>query len=106
MTLASAGPGLTTGYVMRRAAGPLSAGVAAPGTGGLTVWPNPAGAREVWVQGAPAGATVDVLDLLGRPVFHGIMPGTGPLRVALPLPVGAGMYVVRSGRQTQKVLVQ
>lgn len=95
---------MTTGYVMRRAAGPLSAGVAAPGMVGLAVWPNPAGSGAVWVQGPDAGQAVRVLDVLGRTVAQGRMPATGPLTLPLALPTG--VYVVRADGQVRRLVVE
>lgn len=96
------------GFVGRlaNATGPL-AGRAAAGAAGpaLAVWPSPAGAGA-WVSGPAPGTPVQLLDALGRGVGAGRMPAAGPL--ALPLPVGrpAGLYLVRAGGRTARLLAE
>lgn len=105
-TLPAAGARLNTGYVARLAAGPLRTVAPAGQVPGLVAWPNPIAGHELWVQGARAGQAVWLLDALGRQVSGGIMPITGPLRLALPAGLPAGLFVVRSPTQSQKVVVE
>ena len=95
------------GFVGRlaNATGPLAGRAAAAAGAGLAVWPSPAGAGA-WVSGPPPGTPVLVLDALGRGVGMGRMPATGPL--ALPLPTGrpAGLYLVRAGGRTARLLAE
>ena len=106
LTLAQAGPGLSTGFVAHLVAGPLAGRVATPGAAALAVWPNPGGRGPVWVQGPPPGAAVQVLDALGRAVWQGQMPATGPLALALPAGLPAGLYLVRGDGQTRRLVVE
>lgn len=77
---------------LRSAAGPLAAVAARTTPGRLRAWPVPT-ARQVWLAGAPAGTALALLDALGRPVWTGYVPASGPL--ALP-PLPAGAYLLRS----------
>ena len=97
---------MDTGYSARLGVGPLAAGAAAAVPTGLQVWPNPAaGGGGVWVQGAKAGQAVQVLDLLGQVVGQGPMPAAGPLRLELA-GCAAGVYVVRSGGQARRLVIE
>ncbi|GAB2951174.1 hypothetical protein GCM10027048_15350 [Hymenobacter coalescens] len=95
---------LGTGFLARLSAGPLAAASpkAAPA---WAVYPNPARAY-VDVSGLPAQMPVAVLDALGRRVTTGLMPAQGALRLALPPALPAGFYLVRSGAQSQRLLVE
>jgi len=106
VTLAQAGPGQSTGFVARGGAGPLSARAGAGPTAGLAVWPNPAGGGAVWVQGPAPGQAVQVLDALGRMVGSGRMPVSGPLRLEFGAGLALGLYVVRSGGQARRLVVE
>ncbi|GAA3917680.1 T9SS type A sorting domain-containing protein [Hymenobacter algoricola] len=99
------GSGTFTGYVARL--GPLALGTrAARRSGGsLAVWPNPARQSEAWVSGAPAGQAVGVYDALGRLVRTAVAQGSTPVRLTLgALP--AGLYVVRAGARSAKLIVE
>ena len=104
--LTGAGPGMSTGYLARMGAGPLAArppsGAAAP----LAVWPNPTGGGAVWVQGPAPGQAVRVCDALDRVVGIGLMPARGPLRLELGAGLAPGLYVVRSGGQARRLVVE
>ena len=99
-------PTKSTGYLARLAARPLDTHPAAVVGPGLQVWPNPTESREVWISGPAAGQAVAVWDTLGRRVGGGTMPGSGALRLALPNSLPAGLYVVHSGGQSQKLIIQ
>lgn len=71
----------------------------------LTLYPNPA-QGEVWVQGAPAGQVLDVLDATGRRIATATAGAEGTLRLALPAGLAPGVYVVKCGSQVQRLTVQ
>lgn len=93
-----------TGFLAR-----LSAPALATTTGRLaaafSVYPNPA-RGEAWVSGLPPRTAVLLLDAVGRRVAAGVVPMSGPLRLALPLALPAGVYVVRAAGHSQRLLVQ
>lgn len=106
-TLVQAGAGFKTGYLARLSAGPLATnGGASQPAAGLVVWPNPGGRGAVWVQGPAAGAAVEVVDVMGRRVSRSQMPASGPLRLELPAALITGIYVVRSGGQSQRLVLE
>ncbi|UOQ98714.1 FG-GAP-like repeat-containing protein [Hymenobacter sp. 5317J-9] len=71
----------------------------------LTLYPNPA--REtVTVGGTAAGAPVEVCDALGRVVAAATADAAGTAQLALPAGLAAGVYVVRSGPSTLRLLVE
>jgi hypothetical protein len=59
----------------------------------LSIWPNPA-RTQVQVDDLPPGQRVSVYDTLGKILVTGVAPATGPMQLALPAPVAAGLYVV------------
>ena len=69
------------------------------------LFPNPAKAATTLV-GAPAGATVQVLDALGRPVATATADATGRAELALPTGLAGGVYVVRVGGRALRLLVE
>ena len=71
----------------------------------LAVFPNPA-RNAVSVAGAPPGQPVQVLDVLGRQVLTGQMPTQGLLQLTLPTGLPAGVYLVRAGTQTRRLVVE
>ncbi|GAA4347123.1 hypothetical protein GCM10023185_01960 [Hymenobacter saemangeumensis] len=104
-TLQNAGPNMNTGVLARMTAGPLAATAASTRQVGLALWPNPASAgMPVQVTGPAPGQAVEVFDMLGRNVGRGRMPAQGPLALALPVALPAGVYVVRSGGQSMRLL--
>jgi hypothetical protein len=106
-TLAAPGPNLYTGFLARLGTGPLTAARAAGPVAALTVWPNPARPGEAWLGGAPAGAWVQVYDVLGRAVARQRVPaGGGPLRLALPPGLPPGVYVVRAAGQARRLVIE
>jgi hypothetical protein len=72
-------------------------------TAGLTVYPNPTRAVAT-LRGAGPGATVQVLDALGRTVATATADATGETRLAASLPVG--VYVVRSSGRTVRLSIE
>ena len=78
--------------------------VTVTGSGRLTLFPNPA-RTAVAVGGVPAGAPVAVFDALGRAVAHATADADGQARLTLPPGLAAGVYVVRSAGQVQRLLV-
>ncbi|GAB3590029.1 hypothetical protein GCM10027345_44460 [Hymenobacter daeguensis] len=79
--------------------------VTAGGKVDLALYPNPA--REaVAVTGLPAGAAVTVLDALGRTVAAATAEADGTARLTLPTGLAAGVYAVRSGRLTRRLVVE
>ena len=101
-------PSDSFGFVGRlaNATGPL-AGRAPAGAGPeLAVWPSPI-QGGAWVSGPAPGTPVRVLDALGRVVGAGTMPAAGgPLALSLPAGRPAGLYLVRAGRLTARLLVE
>jgi hypothetical protein len=75
------------------------------GAGPLTLYPNPA-RSAVAVAGLAVGTEVEVLDALGRAVAHATAEADGTARLTLPDGLATGVYVVRSGAQAQRLLVE
>ena len=71
----------------------------------LRVWPNPA-RGGVSVAGLPPGQSVQIFDLTGRLRLTATLPPSGPLELALPATVGPGVYVVRGGGQSKRLVVE
>ena len=71
----------------------------------LRVWPNPA-RGAITVAGLPPGQPVQVFDLLGRLRLAATLPPSGPLELALPTTLGPGVYVVRGGGQSKRLVVE
>ncbi|GAB3590022.1 T9SS type A sorting domain-containing protein [Hymenobacter daeguensis] len=71
----------------------------------FSVYPNPAKAT-LTADGLPAGAAVEILDALGRTVAAATAEADGTARLTLPVGVAAGVYVVRSGQQAQRLVVE
>lgn len=69
------------------------------------VYPNPA-RSSVTVAGLPPGQAVQVLDIVGRLVLRGAVPKQGALQLALPAGLPAGVYLVRAGAQTRRLVVE
>ena len=103
ITLNGPGANYYTGVVARLGLGVLA--TTAPAAAVLQVWPSPSsGSRQVQVAGAAPGAVVQVLDVLGRQVWAARMPATRPM--ALPADLPAGVYLVRSAGQYQRLIVE
>jgi hypothetical protein len=74
-------------------------------TGSFVVAPNPA-TRAATVRGVAPQAPVQVLDALGRPVLTATADAGGTARLTLPAGLAPGLYVVRSGGRSQRLLVE
>ncbi|MCR5887792.1 FG-GAP-like repeat-containing protein [Hymenobacter sp. J193] len=72
-------------------------------TPSLSVFPNPTQGSAT-LTGAAPGTAVTVLDALGRPVLSATADGAGRAVLALPAGLPAGVYVVRSGARTVKLV--
>ncbi|SDY05843.1 zinc-dependent metalloprotease [Hymenobacter psychrophilus] len=70
------------------------------------IWPNPTREGRVTVAGLLPGQPVQLLDLTGRVLLTTTMPPAGPLRLELPAPLRPGMYLVRSGAQSRRLVVE
>jgi hypothetical protein len=70
----------------------------------LEVWPNPA-TTAIQITGPAPGTRVELLDLLGRMIGRGgVMPPAGALK--LPLELARGVYVVRAGARTRRLVIE
>ncbi|RSK42854.1 T9SS type A sorting domain-containing protein [Hymenobacter perfusus] len=69
----------------------------------LQLYPNPTTGAAMLTGAAPSTA-ITVLDALGRPVLRATADATGTARLGLPAGQPAGMYLVRSGAQTVRLL--
>jgi hypothetical protein len=78
---------------------------AAPLGSSLQLYPNPAHSG-VTVAGLTAGASVTVLDALGRTVARTTADAKGTASLALPAGLAAGVYVVRTGSQALRLTVE
>jgi hypothetical protein len=72
----------------------------------FAVYPNPTHDGAVTVVQAAAGAHIVVLDALGRTVAQATADAGGTARLVLPSELATGVYVVRSGTQTQRLVVE
>ena len=71
----------------------------------MSLYPDPA-TREVRVSGATIGMPLEVFDVMGRriAITGAVTRETTP--VLLPAGLAAGVYIVRSGAQSQRLTVQ
>ncbi|UOQ98275.1 Ig-like domain-containing protein [Hymenobacter sp. 5317J-9] len=83
--------------------GPLATVPAAAAT--LALYPSPAH-DWVAVAGATPHAVLAVVDTLGRPLLLATADATGAAALVLPSGTPAGIYVVRAGTRTAKLLVE
>ena len=70
------------------------------------LWPNPTREGRVTVAGLPPGQPVQLLDLTGRLLLTTTTPPAGPLLLELPTPLRPGLYLVRSGGQSRRLVVE
>ena len=75
-----------------------------PAAAGLALYPNPAHTSTTLTGVAPAAA-VQVLDALGRVVLTATADATGTAALTLPAGLPSGVYVVRSGSQAVRLVV-
>jgi len=73
---------------------------------GLALYPNPARGEAATLIGAAPGTVVTVLDALGRPVATATADAAGSAALALPTGTPAGVYVVRTGQQALRLVVE
>ena len=82
----------------------LATTTSSPG-GSFGLFPNPA-ASATQLTGAAPHAAVVVLDALGRPVLAARADASGAALLKLPAACAPGIYLVRSGMQVQRLLVE
>ncbi|MBF9236105.1 right-handed parallel beta-helix repeat-containing protein [Hymenobacter sp. BT683] len=75
-----------------------------PAASRLVLAPNPA--RATTVTGAAAGAPVTVFDAVGRAVLAATANAAGAAALVLPAHLPAGVYVVRTGTQAVRLVVE
>jgi hypothetical protein len=78
--------------------------LAGKATAGLSLVPNPA--RATTLAGAAAGASVQVFDATGRCVLTATADAAGTAALLLPAGLATGVYVVRTGAQVVRLMVQ
>ncbi|MCB2409370.1 LamG-like jellyroll fold domain-containing protein [Hymenobacter lucidus] len=71
----------------------------------LSVYPNPVTATAT-LTGALPGAAVQVLDVRGRLVLTTVADAAGKALLVLPTALPAGVYVVRAGQHTTRLVRQ
>jgi hypothetical protein len=96
--------GETEDYLVTISATPLATTAGAAATR-LALFPNPTQAATT-LSGAEAGATVQVLDVLGRAVLSVRADATGKATLALPTSLAKGVYVVRAGQQSARLVLE
>ncbi|MFC6221992.1 FG-GAP-like repeat-containing protein [Hymenobacter artigasi] len=79
--------------------------VALSGETTLALYPNPAHAAAT-LTGAQPGTLVTVFDALGRQVTAATADATGTAALALPTGLASGVYVVRSGPHSLRLVVE
>jgi hypothetical protein len=92
-------PGNTVSVRLNNAAAPLATLTGAAHLP-MMLYPNPAHG-SFRVTGLPAHAVVEVFDVVGRPVAR-IVASTNTTQIELP----AGWYLVRSGSQVQRLVME
>ena len=83
----------------------LTAAIVSVQTPAFTLAPNPAHVTAT-ATGLPAYAPVQVLDALGREVLRATADAGGTARLPLPVGLMPGLYVVRSGEQVRRLVVE
>ncbi len=84
---------------------PVRAVALAPSAAGVALFPNPT-TRLTTLTGASAHASVQVLDALGRTVLMATADAAGVTPLALPAGLAPGVYVVRTGSQALRLLLE
>jgi uncharacterized protein (DUF2141 family) len=77
----------------------------AVGKNAVMLYPNPAHDAFV-VSGVAAHARLEVLDALGRVVTTATADAAGTAHLLLPAGLASGVYVLRGGGQTQRLMVE
>ncbi|MCC3157498.1 GEVED domain-containing protein [Hymenobacter sp. 15J16-1T3B] len=75
------------------------------GTAGLTLYPNPTAAAAK-LTGAEPGAVVQVLDVLNKVVLTVRADAAGTAQLQLPATQARGVYLVRTGPHTARLLLE
>ena len=89
-------------YVAGFGAAALPTRAAGGSPAGLTLFPNPASSGAATLAGATPGATVRVLDALGRVVAAATADASGATQLA---GLSAGLYLVQAGSHTARLAV-
>lgn len=76
-----------------------------PAAAGLALFPNPT-QQLTTLTGTAAHALVQVFDALGRTVTTATADGDGTAQLALPTGLAPGVYVVRTGTQALRLLIE
>lgn len=76
-----------------------------PASTGPTLFPNPARDAAA-LSGAAAGTTVQLLDLLGRPLLTSVADARGTTQLVLPRGLASGLYLVRVGRHALRLYLE
>jgi hypothetical protein len=96
--------GETEDYLVTISATPLAT-TAGTSAVRLALFPNPTQSVTT-LSGAEAGATVQVLDVLGRAVLSVKADATGKATLPLPTSLNKGVYVVRAGQQLARLVLE
>jgi hypothetical protein len=96
--------GETEDYLVTISATPLAT-TAGTSAARLALFPNPTQAVTT-LSGAEAGAAVQVLDVLGRAVLSVKADATGKATLALPASLAKGVYVVRTGQLSARLVLE
>jgi hypothetical protein len=72
----------------------------------LALFPNPTHGGPAMLTGAVPGTVVQVFDALGRIVTQATAEADGTAHLALPTGLATGVYAVRGGNQTLRLVVE
>lgn len=75
-----------------------------PAAAGLSLFPNPA-QQLTTLTGAAPYATVQVFDALGRTLITALADADGTAQLVLPTGLAPGVYLVRTGTQALRLLI-
>lgn len=87
------------------AAAPLAAAASAAPQQGLALSPNPV-SQATTLTGADPATAVQVVDALGRTVLATVTSAAGTAQLVLPASLAPGVYLVRTGAQSARLLRQ
>ena len=96
--------GETEDYRVTISATPLAT-TSANAAAKLALFPNPTQSAAT-LTGATAGTTVQVLDVLGRVLLTAKADAAGKADLALPTGLAKGVYLVRAGQLTTRLVVE
>jgi len=97
--------GVGANYVAYYTPNVLSAAPATRTLTSLTLAPNPT-QGSVRLAGAVAGAPVQVFDALGRLVLRATATAAGTAVLTLPAELARGLYIVRTGAQAKRLVLE